>query len=96
MVECLLPKQQVAAFLQVLTQNDQPAEKCRDYPGQLRPAALSLNSVQPTLLVRQGKGNHSRIVPVHPELLNALTAELQFADLGRGSITGVSRATALR
>ena len=62
----------------------------------LEAADLSLNSDQPTLRVRQGKGNRSRIVPVHPELLNALVAVLQFADLGRGSIIGVSRSTAWR
>ena len=62
----------------------------------LEAADLSLNSDQPTLRVRQGKGNRSRIVPVHPELHNALTAELQFADLGRGRVIGVSRSTAWR
>ena len=62
----------------------------------LEAADLSLNSDQPTLRVRQGKGNRSRIVPVHPELHNALTAVLQFADLGRGSVIGVSRSTAWR
>ena len=35
-------------------------------------------------------------MPVHPELLNALTAVLQFADFGRGNIIGVSRSTAWR
>ena len=59
-------------------------------------ADLSLNSDQPTIRVRQGKGNRSRNVPVHPELLNALTAVLQFADVGRGSVIGVSRSTAWR
>ena len=59
-------------------------------------ADLSLNSDQPTIRVRQGKGNRSRIVPVHPELLNALVAVLQFADVGRGKVIGVSRSTAWR
>ena len=63
---------------------------------ELEAADLSLNSDQPTIRVRQGKGNRSRIVPVHPELLNALVAVLQFADVGRGSIFGVSRSTAWR
>ena len=62
----------------------------------LEAADLSLNSDQPTIRVRQGKGNRSRIVPVHPELLNALVAVLQFADLGRGKVIGVSRSTAWR
>ena len=62
----------------------------------LEAADLSLNSDQTTLRVRQGKGNRSRIVPVHPELLNALVAVLQFADVSRSSIIGVSRSTAWR
>ena len=62
----------------------------------LEAADLSLNSDQPTIRVRLGKGYRSRIVPVHPELLNALVAVLQFADLGRGSVIGVSRSTAWR
>ena len=62
----------------------------------LEAADLSLNSDQPTLRVRQGKGNRSRIVPVHPELLNALVAVLQFADVGRGRLIEVSRSTAWR
>ena len=47
-------------------------------------ADLSLESDQPTLRVRSGKGGHARIVPVHPELQNALTAVLQFADVVQG------------
>ena len=62
----------------------------------LEAADLSLTSDQPTIRVRQGKGNRSRIVPVHPELHNALNAVLQFADLGRGKVIGVSRSTAWR
>ena len=57
---------------------------------------LSLDSDQPTIRVRQGKGGRSRIVPVHPELLNALTAVLQFSQIGRGRIIPVSRSTAWR
>ena len=45
--------------------------------------ALALDSDQPTIGVRQGKGGRSRIVPVHPELLNALDAVLQFSQMGR-------------
>ena len=83
-------------FSQVLTQNDQPAEKYRHYPGRLRSADLSLDSDQPTIRVRWGKGRRSRIVPVHPELQNALAAVLQFAGMGRGPIVGASRSTAWR
>ena len=57
---------------------------------------LSLGSDQPTIRVRQGKGGRSRIVPVHPELLNALDAVLQFSQIGRGRLIPVSRSTAWR
>ena len=62
----------------------------------LEAADLSLDSDQPTIRVRQGKGGRSRIVPVHPELLNALDAVLQFSQIGRGRIIPVSRSTAWR
>ena len=62
----------------------------------LEAADLSLDSDQPTIRVRQGKGGRSRIVPVHPELLNALEAVLQFSQIGRGRIIPVSRSTAWR
>ena len=62
----------------------------------LQAADLSLDSDQPTIRVRSGKGGRSRIVPVHPELQNALVAVLQFADISRGTIIGVSRSTAWR
>ena len=60
-------------------------------------ADLSLDSDQPTIRVREGKGGSSRIVPVHPELQVALTAVLQFADVPKGDgIVGVTRSTAWR
>ena len=62
----------------------------------LEPADLSLDTDLPTLRVRQGKGRHSRIVPVHPELQNALADVLQFAGMGQGPIVGASRSTAWR
>ena len=62
----------------------------------LEAADLSLHSDQPTIRVRQGKGGRSRIVPVHPELLNALEAVLQFSQIGRGRLIPVSRSTAWR
>ena len=61
----------------------------------LEPADLSLDSDLPTIRVRQGKGGRSRIVPVHPELQNALVAVLQFAYVS-GGIIGASRSTAWR
>ena len=57
---------------------------------------LSLDTDQPTLRVRHGKGNRSRIVPVHPELQNALVAVLQFVGVGRGPIIDAHRSTAWR
>ena len=62
----------------------------------LESADLSLDSDLPTIRVRQGKGGRSRIVPVHPELLNALDAVLQFSQIGRGRIMSVSRSIAWR
>ena len=62
----------------------------------LEPADLSLDTDLPTLRVRQGKGRRSRVVPVHPELQNALAAVLQFAGMGRGPLVGASRSTAWR
>ena len=41
----------------------------------LETSDLSLDTDQPTLWVRHGKGNRSRIVPVHPELQNALVVQ---------------------
>ena len=63
----------------------------------LQAADLSLETDQPTIRVRQGKGQRSQIVPVHPELQNALLAMLQFAHVrSRGSIIAASRSTAWR
>lgn len=62
----------------------------------LEVADLSLDSDFPTIRVREGKSGRSRIVPVHPELQNALTTVLQFADVSRGRIIGASRSTAWR
>ena len=62
----------------------------------LEPADLSLDSDQPTILVRQGKGNRSRIVPVHPELQNALVTVLQFSNVGKDRVISVNRTTAWR
>ena len=62
----------------------------------LEASDLSLDTDQPTLRVRHGKGNRSRIVPVHPELQNALVAVLQFVGVGRGPIIDAHRSTAWR
>ena len=59
-------------------------------------ADLSLDTDQPTIRVRLGKGRRSRMVPVHPELQNALIAVLKFAGVGPGRIIAVDRSTAWR
>ena len=45
---------------------------------------LSLDSDLPTIHVRRGKGAKPRIVPVHPELHNALASSLQFGSIAQG------------
>ena len=57
-------------------------------------ADASLDTDRPTLRVRQGKGRKSRIVPVHPELQNALASVLEFVDVGDGRIIEADRSTA--
>ena len=59
-------------------------------------ADLMLDSEKPTLRVRRGKGGKARIVPVHPELQNALQVLLDFGDVGDRRIIDVSRSTAWR
>ena len=41
----------------------------------LEASDLSLDTGHPTIRVRQSKGGRSLIVPVHPELLNALSSD---------------------
>lgn len=62
----------------------------------LRADDLSLDSDMPTLRVRSGKGNKSRIVPVHPELRAAFVLVLSYANPGEGRIIDVHRSTAWR
>ena len=62
----------------------------------LEAADLSLDTDQPTIRVRQGKGGRSRVVPVHHELGSAPVAVLQFADVGKGRVVPVNRSTAWR
>ena len=52
-----------------------------------------LETDRPTLRARQGAGSKSRIVPVHPELQNALASVLEFVDVGDGRIIEVDRST---
>ena len=58
---------------------------------------LSLDSDLPTLHVRHGKGAKPRIVPVHPELHNALASSLQFGSVAqKDRLIRASRSTADR
>ena len=57
---------------------------------------MSLDTDRPTLRVRQAKRGKSRIVPVHPELQNALASILEFVDVGDGRIIEVERSTSWR
>ena len=57
---------------------------------------LKLDSNHPTIDVLNGKGGKSRTVPVHAELLNALKAVLDFADIGDGKLIKANRGTAWR
>ena len=59
-------------------------------------ADLSLDTDLPTLRVRRGKGGKARVVPVHPELQNALASVLEFVNVGDGRIIDVDRSTAWR
>ena len=57
---------------------------------------LFLDSDQPTLRVRRGKGNKARVVPLHPELQTALIAATSYGAVGQGRLIDVSRTTAWR
>ena len=47
---------------------------------------LSLDTASPTLRVRSGKGDKTRLVPVHPELHGALSSALAYGDINQGRI----------
>ena len=57
---------------------------------------LSLDGVPPTLRVRRGKGNKSRIVPIHPELAAGFRTYLAYSGHRTGALVGVHEATAWR
>ena len=57
---------------------------------------LFLDSDRPTLRVRRGKGNKTRVVPLHPELQTALIAATSYGAVGQGRLIAVSRTTAWR
>jgi site-specific recombinase XerD len=56
---------------------------------------LFLDSDRPTLRVRLGKGNKSRVVPLHSELQTALVAATTYGAV-QGRLIDVSRTTAWR
>ena len=63
----------------------------------LTPADLHLDHQPPTLRVRMGKGRKTRIIPVQPELHNALIAVLSFTRVDRDRpLVQMSRVTAWR
>ena len=57
---------------------------------------LSLDTPNPTVRVRSGKGGKSRLVPVHPELHGALSSPLAYGDISQGRIVEAHPATAWR
>lgn len=62
----------------------------------LEAADLSLDGGKPTLRVRFGKGRRPRLVPVHPELRDALLNALAFGAPRKGRLLPASRFTAWR
>ena len=57
---------------------------------------LSLDTENPTLRVRSGKGRRSRVVPIHPELAAAFRLALSFGTVSDGRLVDVRRATEWR
>ena len=57
---------------------------------------LSLETNNPTLRVRSGKGRRTRVVPVHPELAAALRMALSYGNVSEGRLIDVHRVTAWR
>ena len=57
---------------------------------------LSLDTPNPMVRVRSGKGGKSRLVPVHPELHGALGSALAYGDISKGRIVEAHPVTAWR
>ena len=57
---------------------------------------LSLDTPNPTVRVRSGKGGNSRLVPVHPDLHGALGSALAYGDISQGRVVEAHPATAWR
>ena len=62
----------------------------------LEVSGLSLESNNPTLRVRSGKGRRTRVVPVHPELAAAFRMALSYGNVREGRLIDVHRVTAWR
>ena len=57
---------------------------------------LSLDTPNPTVRVRSGKGGKSRLVPAHPELHGALSSALAYGDISQGRLIEAHTTTAWR
>ena len=57
---------------------------------------LSLDAEPPTLRERAGKGNRSRIVPMHRDLQTALRSALSYGSIKQGKLVDVHPSTAWR
>ena len=55
---------------------------------------LHMDGTPPVLVVRNGKGGKDRVVPIHPELMAALSAHLRYR--GDGRLISAGRITAWR
>lgn len=62
----------------------------------LEVADISLDTDNPTIRVRSGKGRKARVVPVHPELAAALRIALSYGSVQQGRLVEVNRTTAWR
>lgn len=62
----------------------------------LTAADCRLDPDSPTIRVRKGKGNRTRVVPVHRELLEALSVVLTYGKGGDNRIVQATRQTAYR
>ena len=62
----------------------------------LEVADLDFAATNPTVRVRKGKGNKSRMVPLHPELTVAFRNFLDYSNTRRGKIFFANRTTAWR
>lgn len=55
---------------------------------------VQLDGEHPTLRVRRGKGHKARVVPLHPELRDAIRNAMSWSDVRTGPLVAVTRKTA--